>query len=95
MCRLKMAHNDLHLFLKRGEDEVEAWKTFENFVKNTGGTGENVNNDRDFFDQWKSELQNGETGVRFERSSRGPNGIMTAYAVSNTSERKLINRTSN
>ena len=82
-----MAHDDLQLFLKRGEDSREAWPKFENFVIGTGGTLENVNNDRDFWHQWQSELQNGETGVRFERSLRGPKGIMTAYAVSNTSER--------
>ena len=88
-----MATDDprLNMYLQRGEKPEDAWVKFAAFVKGAGGNDVNINNDRDFFDQWKTSLNLNEDGVRFERSSYGPNGVMTAYAFNavENSYRKL------
>ena len=77
-------NSNLHLVLIKGDDPTKAWAMFECFVKSTGGNDVNVNNDRDFFDQWKT-LNLGD-GVLFTRSAYGPAGVMTPKVVKITEQ---------
>ena len=89
-----MAKDDrqIHLVLLKGDDPGKALTMFERFVKDTGGNGQIVNDERDLFDQWKKDLKDGEDGVCFTRP-QGTDGLMTAQVLKITATRKLTNCT--
>ena len=84
-----MSNPQLHLVLLKDDNPEEAWTSFEKFVKDTGGNDVNLNDERDFFDQWEDGLKPGEDGVLFTRSSRGTDGEMTAKVIKIARELEL------
>ena len=68
------------VFLK-GENPLDAFTKFKDFVTRTGGTREDAtHHNRDLFEQWLKDLKDGEVGILLTRRRIG--GAMKARAFS-------------